>query len=414
MPNLVDKDHCCGCAACINKCMQNAIKMDPDYTGFLYPIIDKSKCIECGLCEKSCPGLSPKRREEGPEPKSFVVQHNDNSIRYQSTSGGAFTAIASAVLKKNGVVFGAAMGDDFVVRHIFVDSVGDLEKFRNSKYVQSEIGDCYKKASVFLKQGIWVCFSGTPCQINGLLSFLGMDYPHLITVDVSCRSVPSPLVFQKYVSYKKKNNENANLVTFRDKKRGYSFCTLAWYSNIDKKKVGDSVYRNGSEADEWLRLFLKGFCNRLSCNDCHYQEMNRVSDFTLWDCWDITKVAPEWDDNKGTTNMVVWSEKGLALLKEMSDDIRYREYPLIHAKRGIVRNMIIKPVYDRDQFYYDANEMEDTAFFRKYVPINAKVLAYSMGRYIIWQLHLHNAIRKIKHMIIHSVNSHEIIHRSKC
>lgn len=401
MPNLVDKNHCCGCAACMNKCKHHAIEMVSDYTGFLYPTIDTSRCIECGQCEKVCPGFQTRRRVKGIEPKSFVVQNKDDSIRNQSTSGGAFTAIATAMLKKNGVVFGAAMGDDFVVRHISVDSVADLKKFRNSKYVQSEIGNCYREASEYLKQGIWVCFSGTPCQINGLMAYLGVEYPNLITVDVSCRAVPSPLIFQKYVSYRKRNNEDANLVTFRDKKRGYSYCTLAWYSDIDKKIVGDSVYRKGSEADEWLRLFLEGYCNRLSCNDCHYQEMNRVSDFTLWDCWDITSVAPEWDDNKGTTNMVVWSEKGFDLLSEISDDIRYREYPIKFAKRGIVRNINIKPICDREEFYKDAKEMEVSDFFKKYAPMNAKVVAFSIGRYIIWKLHLHNTIRKIKHMIIH-------------
>ena len=381
--------------------MQNAIKMDPDYTGFLYPIIDKSKCIECGLCEKSCPGLSPKRREEGPEPKSFVVQHNDNSIRYQSTSGGAFTAIASAVLKKNGVVFGAAMGDDFVVRHIFVDSVGDLEKFRNSKYVQSEIGYCYQEALCYLEEGGWVCFSGTPCQINGLYSFLGKDYSNLITVDFSCRAVPSPLVFRKYVEYRKKQHNEARKIVFRDKKRGYSYSTLAWYANEADQTNGNSVYRKSSETDEWLRLFLGGLCNRPSCNDCSYQTPQRYSDFTLWDCWDVKSIAPEWDDNQGTTNVVVWSGKGLRVMDEMKSDVRCCEYPFNQAKRAIVRRSSFTPCQHNHHFYVDVKTMDAADFFHKYVPINAKVKSLSLGRYIMWRLHLHNTIRRIRHLLIH-------------
>ena len=167
MPKLVEIDKCCGCAACANKCAKGAITMQPNKEGFLHPVIDTSLCVECGLCEKACPGLEP-AKADGNYPKAFIVHHKDDAVRYQSTSGGAFTAIAQEVINRGGVVFGAIMTEELKVKHDCVATVEDLAKFRNSKYVQSEIGDCYKRAKKLLTEGRMVCFSGTPCQINGV------------------------------------------------------------------------------------------------------------------------------------------------------------------------------------------------------------------------------------------------------
>ena len=267
--------------------------------------------------------------------------------------------------------------------------------------MQSEIGYTFQDALNCLEEGQWVCFSGTPCQINGLYSFLGKDYPNLITVDFSCRAVPSPLVFRKYVEFRKRQQKEARRIVFRDKKRGYSYSTLAWYANVAAIDKGNSVYRKSSEADEWLRLFLGGFCNRASCNDCFYQTLQRYSDFTLWDCWNVKSIAPEWDDNQGTTNMVVWSEKGLRVLEEMKTDVRCLEYPFDQAKQAIVRRSSFTPSRYNHQFYVDVNSMEVVDFFQKYAPTNAKVKCLSFGRYVIWRLHLHDTIRRVKHLFIH-------------
>lgn len=397
MPNLVEWSKCCGCGACSSKCPKNAISMSPNKEGFLHPEIDKSLCVECGACEKVCPGLEPAKMA-GNKPQAFIVQHKSDNVRYQSTSGGAFTAIAEEIINSGGVVFGAAMTDDLKVKHICVKTIDELARFRNSKYVQSEIGDCYKEAKQRLTLGQWVCFSGTPCQINGLYKYLGKDYDTLIAVDVVCKSVPSPLVFQKYVEYKKQKEGNISDIVFRDKKRGFLYCTMAHYLSHEERKIARAVYRRGSESDEWLRLFLSGKISRRSCMTCPYQTMERVGDFTLGDIWETGHT--EFDDNKGSTLVHIWTEKGKTYLNRIKDNVRVVKYP-IENSRGARRINNIHIYKDRDFLFEDANNLGEKVFFDKYAPYSLCVLVKQFGRYIIWRLHIHNAIRHFKHLIIH-------------
>ena len=197
MPELAKNDLCCGCAACFNACPKNAIEMKANETGFLYPVINESLCIDCKKCETVCPALNPLERKEF-EPHAYVGKHKNAQIRNESTSGGIFTAIAEYVINQGGVVFGAAMDNNLVVHHKYVQSVEELAAFRNSKYVQSEIRHAYQQCKDFLKNGKRVCFSGTPCQIQGLLKYLGKKYENLITVDIVCHSVPSPLIISAW------------------------------------------------------------------------------------------------------------------------------------------------------------------------------------------------------------------------
>ena len=397
MPKLVEWDKCCGCGACANKCPKNAISMNPNKEGFMHPEINKNLCVECGACEKGWPGLLPAKNLDN-NPSAYIVQHKSDAIRYQSTSGGAFTAIAEEIIRKGGVVFGAAMTETLTIKHICVDTVEDLARFRNSKYVQSEIGDCYKETKERLTQGQWVCFSGTPCQINGLYKFLNKDYDNLITVDVVCKSVPSPLVFKKYIEYKKDKEGSITDVVFRDKKRGFLYCTMAHYGSHEDKQMSKDVYRRGSESDEWLRLFLSGKISRRSCMSCPYQTMDRVGDFTLGDIWETGHT--ELDDNKGSTLVHVWTKKGKSFLDSIKQNIRCLDFP-IEKSRGANRTNTIQIMPNRKQLFEDANDMYSKAFFEKYVPYTVKIRLKEFGRYAIWHLHLHNVIRHVKHSIIH-------------
>lgn len=397
MPKLVEIDKCCGCAACANKCAKGAITMQPNKEGFLHPVIDTSLCVECGLCEKACPGLEP-AKADGNYPKAFIVQHKDDAVRYQSTSGGAFTAIAQEVINRGGVVFGAIMTEELKVKHDCVATVEDLAKFRNSKYVQSEIGDCYKRAKKLLTEGRMVCFSGTPCQINGLYKFLGKDYENLIAVDVVCKSVPSPMIFEKYMAFKKQQEGQISDVVFRDKKRGFLYCTMAHYGSHEARQNASDQYRRGSESDEWLRLFLSGKISRRSCITCPYQTMVRVGDFTLGDIWETGDA--KLDDNKGTTMVHIWSEKGKSFFESITGNIRYKEYP-VEKSRGASRVNTLKLHENRQQLFADAIALSGEEFFAKYAPYSFKVQLKNLSRYLLWKMGLQTFVRRVKHLIIH-------------
>ena len=371
--------------------------MQPNHEGFLHPVVDVEKCVECGACEKACPGLSVANNEQA-QPQAFIVQHKDDTIRYQSTSGGAFTAIAEEVIRRDGVVFGAAMTENLEVHHVFVGDTEGLAKFRNSKYVQSEVGDCYKQAKAFLSEGHYVCFSGTPCQINGLYKYLGKGYDNLVAVDVVCKSVPSPLVFKKYVEYKRSKEGNLSDVVFRDKKRGFLYCTMAHYLSHEDRKAAKDIYRRGSESDEWLQMFLSGKISRHSCMNCPYQIAHRVGDFTLGDIWETGNT--KLDDNKGTTLVHVWTKKGSEFLDSIQENIRLVSYP-IEKSRGVERKNTLKVQPNRAQLFEDANNMAADAFFAKYVPYTMKVRMKNASRYLLWRLGLQNLVRHVKHLIIH-------------
>ena len=175
MIEIKDKKDCAGCTACTEICPKKCIQMKPDEEGFLYPVVDKNRCVECNACNMVCPIQNPITEEEKPQ-KAYLVQHCDEKVRLDSSAGGAFTAIATVVLQRGGVVFGAAYDENFHVQHTYVEAVNELKRFRNSKYVQSDLGDSFCLVKDFLQKDRWVCFSGTPCQTEGLSKFLRKPY----------------------------------------------------------------------------------------------------------------------------------------------------------------------------------------------------------------------------------------------
>ena len=197
MIKILDKKDCCGCNACVQKCPKHCITMKEDKEGFLYPNVDENVCIDCHICEKVCPVLNQNMERM---PLNVYVGKNPNEeIRIKSSSGGLFTMLAEQVIDDIGVVFGATFNEKWTVVHDYVETKEGLAKFRGSKYVQSNIGNSFKKAMDFLNEGRKVLFSGTPCQIAGLKNYLRKDYDNLITVDFICHGVPSPGVFRTYL-----------------------------------------------------------------------------------------------------------------------------------------------------------------------------------------------------------------------
>lgn len=388
MPKLADKTNCCGCSACANKCAKGAIVMTPDEGGFLNPVVNNSLCVECGLCEKACPAIGPTSEPTAIQ-RAYLIQHEDETIRRQSTSGGAFTAIAQSIIDEGGIVYGACMKDGMVF-HIGVEKTEDLALFRNSKYVQSDMKGAFKEVKAHLAANRSVCFSGTPCQIAGLKYYLGKNYENLLTVDVVCHAIPSPYIFERYVELTKKRLPNAQKLVFRDKKRGYSYSTMAWYD-----VNGKNIYRASYEIDEWYRLFLHDKCDRSSCYACKYQNQPRMSDITIWDCYNAHDLCPEMDDNKGTTNVIVWTEKGLSVLDKAKHDVRCKEIDVRLTIKAATEHKRERPEWDEATFYKDAHDMQVEDFFNKYVPRTFKAHVASMLRYLLWRVGLHDTVRRI-------------------
>ncbi len=293
--------------------------MTEDEEGFLYPSVDKDVCIECGLCEKTCPILNTKEEDLPHEQQGFLVQHKDERIRKESTSGGAFTAIATWVIRQGGVVFGAGYREGtFIVEHQAVEREEDLRIFRNSKYVQSRLGDTFRLVQNYLKAGRWVCFSGTPCQVEGLRQYLhGREYEKLVCVDLVCHGIPSPRILTRYIEAQQQmiGGKFTNIL-FRDKYFGYHYSSFSIY-NKDKEKD----YHKGIDSNAYLRAFFNNLSDRPSCYECRFKKRYRHSDLTLWDCFPIEKFTKKLD-GKGTTRVLVQSGKGARIMNELKDELR--------------------------------------------------------------------------------------------
>ena len=306
----VNYKECCGCTACQQICPMQCISMVSDEEGFLYPKIDESICVRCNKCESICPILHPdmpKRKTE-----AYIGYAINESIRRSSSSGGVFSLAAEYVLRQNGVVFGAAYDEDFSVHHICIESEEELYKLRGSKYVQSRLENTYVEAKKCLKNDQLVLFSGTGCQIAGLKKYLGTKYDNLLTIDILCHGVPSPKVWHLYLEDKEeKYGSRISYIQQRDKKLGW------------RKYAIKIQFKNGQEYcvpfsnDKFMNMFLSNINLRPSCHNCQFKSFPRVSDITIGDSWGIQNYMPEMDDDKGTSVILVHTEKGRRVLNEI-------------------------------------------------------------------------------------------------
>lgn len=218
---------CSGCTACFAICPKDAITMQADSEGFKYPVIDKNKCIDCGLCCKVCP-LENMYGNFGEDKTSFACSAKDENFAKQSSSGGAFAILANMYIKEQAVIYGAAFDDNWNVCHIRVDKKDELKRLYTSKYVQSNMGNTFRNVKLDLDNGKKVLFVGTPCQVAGLKSYLQKDYLNLLAVDFICHGVPSPLVWQRYIEELEQNlNSKITEISFRNKKDGWeNYCFM--------------------------------------------------------------------------------------------------------------------------------------------------------------------------------------------
>ncbi|MBR4152866.1 MAG: Coenzyme F420 hydrogenase/dehydrogenase, beta subunit C-terminal domain [Selenomonadaceae bacterium] len=292
---------CSGCGACANICPKNAIKMTRDAEGFAYPIIDPELCIKCGRCDMTCPALNYEAKTIDALPPTFVATYPNEKILRQSSSGAIFTALSEIILTNGGIVFGAGFDKNWHVRHMSAKNLDELKNLRGSKYVQSPIGDVYRQVQDAL-QSQPVLFTGVPCQCVGLKNFLGKDYDNLLTVDVICRGVPSPALWECYIDTLGYAHEITH-VNFRTKRRGWGKRMDINFSDQEHKaeRILNNLYG---------RLFLRNLSLRPSCSACKFRFPNGQSDLTIGDAWGIKDFAPEMFDSRGVSVVFIHTAKG--------------------------------------------------------------------------------------------------------
>lgn len=368
MINISNKYECCGCEACAQMCPAKCISIEYDSEGFFYPKVNVNKCIKCGACENVCPIIQEKKSNQYKSNKDekiecYSVINKDENVRLRSSSGGFFSIIAEKVLLSGGVVYGAAMSDDCKsVKHIAIQSIEELEKLRGSKYVQSCITDTYKQVKFDLQAGRKVLFSGTPCQVNALKYFLCVDYNNLICVDFICHGVPSPKVWRKYVEYReKRDGSTARKIYFRNKMYGWK--NFALKINYDENKV----YVKKNSEDLFMQAFLRDVCLRPSCHQCVFKKGNHRSDLIMADFWGVQNVSKDMDDDKGTSLVIVNSERGKNVFYELYSimECKVEEFDKIEKYNSAYMNSS-KPNRKRNKFFYYLDKIEFDVLVKKY------------------------------------------------
>ncbi len=305
MIQITDKSQCCGCTACASICAHDAITMQPDAMGFLYPVVDTDKCVDCGLCEKVCDFNDHYDTDLNlPQPDAYAARHKDMKEVETSRSGAAFIAISDYVLENGGVVYGAGYTDHFRVVHKRATTKEERDEFKGSKYVQSNMNTVFRQVKKDLKDGLTVLFSGTPCQTAGLNSYIGKKLrEHLILVDIVCHGVPGPYLWRDYIAYlEKKQGDKICWVNFRDKQE------YGWKAHHETFEFVNSGKMS------FTYLFYQHIMFRPSCGRCHYANTRRPSDITIADFWGWEKTDSNINkDDKGVSLILINTDKGRRL-----------------------------------------------------------------------------------------------------
>lgn len=346
---IIDKEKCCGCSACAQKCPKHCIDMREDEEGFLYPHVDTKKCINCNICENVCPVIN-QNTEKSPI-SCYAAKNPNEEIRIDSSSGGVFSMLAEQILNQGGVVFGAKFNESCIVEHAYCENREELGLYRGSKYVQSNIGNSYIDVKRFLEQGRYVLFSGTPCQVAGLRRFLGKNFNNLLTVDFICHGVPSIKVFHRYLKEDLKitNIKSVKSVKFRNKQYGwksFSLVITVKEKDTDKECIAESsMFRRNS----FMKGFLANLYLRPSCYNCPVKSGKSGSDITLADFWGISKVFPDFDDDRGVSALIINTEIGEKIIP---NSFIFREVNLneIISYNSSYYRSVTKTV-KRDQFF---------------------------------------------------------------
>lgn len=413
MIRLSQKQDCCGCTACVQKCPKQSIRMEADEQGFLYPQINKNTCIDCGLCEKVCPVLN--LNDKRVPLSTYAAINQDTDIRLKSSSGGMFYLLAKKIIEEGGVVFGAKFNDRWEVEHGYTETLDGLSLFMGSKYVQSSIGESIAKVLEFLKIGRAVLFSGTPCQIAGLRKFLGKEYAQLLTIDIVCHGVPSPKIWKDYVNdiplrLKKTTKKNLVLsplnedpivtgITFRNKYNGwkkYSFTAkgnVLTYQNSEPSSTCEMSFRECFTNNLFMKGFLANLYLRPSCYSCPANSGKSGSDITLGDFWGIQNVMPSMDDDKGTSLVMLNTEKGRQIFNTITCEKKEVSY-----SKALSGNLAIEQSPQKTQYVTD--------FWKCYSTEGLNAISLTINKMRPSQLaRIKNRIHNIYRLIVKQLHS---------
>ena len=414
MIEIRNKQDCCGCTACASACPKACITMTADSEGFQYPIIDKEKCIDCHNCEKKCPVLGREKVVASPDldkaevirralaaaeslPEASVCFLKDEKLRRQSTSGGMFTALAHYALELGGIVCGVILDDEQMVVHSFAENEAELAKMRRSKYVQSNQVGAYLRVKNELDACRTVLYVGTPCQVAGLKSYLGRTYKNLITVDIFCHGVGSPLYWEKYLQYiSQKMKSPIKEVCFREKTYGYnSACQAVYFQN------GKSIHR-GHDDDLYWTAFSKNYIYRPSCYACAFKSVNHVSDFTIGDFWNAGGLSEQFRAANGCSLVLCHSKKAIQILEAIRPSLETTPVELeeaLNINGGHQASMLITcPALPekREDWFADMSHLSPQELVDKYLPIGLKEKVKSIVKPVLYRAGLLEKIKSKK------------------
>ena len=356
MESVFDKkEDCCGCTACQRICPTEAIKMLVDNEGFLYPEIDQDVCIDCGLCLETCAFQKGYDKSDNyKKPVVYALKHKSDQVRKQSSSGGAFTAISDYIMSNKGIIYGASLAEDMKVSHQRAETEEERDRFRGSKYVQSDINYTFSQVKDDLDQDKQVLFTGTPCQVAGLKRFLSKSkvsidkLKNLTLVDFICHGTSSPLIFKDYIKYvEKMNRSKVTNYLFRSKVKGWRHTEEAFFKNgkSDSKSKLSKLHK---------KIYYSNLTMRPSCHACRYTNKKRPSDMTIGDFWGLENYFPDFKDKLGVSVILINTDKGSDLYTNISDSVESIPSNIkdCSKKQGnLKRPTKISP--QRDEFWQD-------------------------------------------------------------
>lgn len=311
--HICDKAACTGCGACMNICPKNCIEIKNNKEGFKIPIIDEEKCIQCRLCVSHCPQNGSIRLKRHREPLVYAAYSKNTVQMLNSTSGGIFPLLAAQIIKEGGTVYGTCFTSGFEAEFKRIDTIESLTDLQGSKYVQSSVGLMYRNAKQDLEQGKKVLFSGTPCQIGGLYSFLEKDYDNLYTIDIVCRGVPSGKVLKEYISYcEKRENSELDYISFRHKEKKWQ--PMSFGTRMHLRFRNGNKYSKKPSKDLYYKTFLANIGMMESCYQCHFNGFPRVADITLGDFLGLGSLEKcKLYNPNGISQVLLNSNKGSSL-----------------------------------------------------------------------------------------------------